>query len=201
MSMMHPIRFLFLSGLIGMVYPFAAWAQPWKAEVTVNVTGTLLQPACTPNIQRQLVPGANNTSNTVTLPDVYTDNLNAAGKVYGNVTLQFRASGCTGNVNHMWVHFTTSKNVDSAGRIRPDNGKQLYFEIRNNNINGSLIKVGGSAGNSPNSSQGTATPFSGSHPENSNRIADKYYGIRYYAGGVVVAGNYSAPVTANFKYY
>jgi len=186
----------FLTGTlmcVTVMCPFAAWAQH---EVFVNINGELKQPACTPNLQGQMVSG-----NAVSLPDVYTDDLNAQNKVYGNVTLHFRASGCTGNVNNMWVHFT-SANVDGNGRIIPNNSSSLRFEILNDNVNGTLIRVGGSAANSPNSNQGTAVLFSGADPlTNPDRVADKYYGIRYYAQAAVPARDYSASVTANFKYY
>jgi len=168
-------------------------------SITFTVNAKVIQSACTPNIQRQMVGG-----NNVTLPQPETDDLNAEGKVYGNVTLHFRASGCTGNVNNMWVYFT-SANVDGNGRIIPNNSSSLRFEIRNNNVNGNLVRVGSngsSTGSSPTSTQGTAVSFSGSGPlTNPNRVADKYYGIRYYAQAAVPAGDYSATVTANFKYY
>jgi len=185
-------------------------AHPVMAQhtLTLNVSGNVMDdpppqppPACTPNIQRELRPGSYNTASAVTLPNVDTSNLSFAGATWGNVTLQFRASGCTGYVDNMWVHFT-SANVDSNGRIIPNNSSQLRFEIRNNDVNGSLIRVGGSAGSTPNANQGTMASFSGSHPANSSRTANKYYGIRYYAQTAVTStGTYSATVTANFKYY
>jgi len=195
------------------VWMMSAWAAyPAMAQhtLTLNVSGNVLDDpysppsppsACTPNIQQELRPGSYNTANAVTLPNVDVSDLGYAGATWGNVTLQFRASGCTGYVDYMWVHFTSS-NVDGNGRIIPNNSSQLRFEIRNNDVNGSLVRVGGSAGSSPNANQGTAVSFSGSHPANSSRTANKYYGIRYYAQMAVTStGNYSATVTANFKYY
>jgi len=168
-------------------------------SISFTVSGKVKQSACTPNIQRQMMGG-----NNVSLPQVETDFLKAAGSVYGNVDLHFRASGCTGNVNNMWVYFT-SANVDGNGRIIPNNSSSLRFEIRNNNVSGNLVRVGSngsSTGSSPTSTQGTAVSFSGSNPlTNPNRVADKYYVIRYYAQAAVPAGDYSATVTANFKYY
>jgi len=181
-----------------------AQSPPWLSEFFVNVIGELKLSACTPSLQGQLVPGQSNTANVVNLPDVYTNDLDQAGKKYGDVTLHFRAKGCASNVNNMWIYFT-SANVDSNGRIIPNNSSSLRFEIRNNSASGNLVKVGSSGsstGNTPNSTQGTAVSFSGENPlTNTNRVADKYYGIRYYAHADVPAGDYSATITANFKYY
>jgi len=176
------------------------------AQLNFEVNALVKQSVCTPNIQRQLVPVSGVvTSNSVKLPDVYTDDLITEGTKTG-VNVTFRASGCTGNVNNMWVHFT-SANVE-AGRIVPKIGNTsntsstLRFEIRNNDINGTLITVGGSAGSSPNSNQGTATSFSGSHPVDHHRIANKSYGISYYVKSAgTTANTYKADVVANFKYY
>jgi len=178
-------------------------AQSLAQSISFTVNGTVKQSACTPNLQRTMVGG-----NTVDLPEVETDDLNQQGKTWGNTTIHFKAEGCTGNVNNMWIYFT-SANVDSNGRIIPNNiphsGNPLRFEIRNNDPSGPRVKVGSSgsnAGNAPDTSQGTAVSFSGANPlTNPNRVANKYYGIRYYANAAVPAGDYSATVTAHFKYY
>jgi len=124
------------------------------------------------------------------------------GTSAGEAQLHFRATGCTGNVNYMWVHFT-SPNVDANGRMIPTSGSnKVRFEIRNNTASGSLVRAGGSAGNMPTSQQGTFAPFSGSHPTNASRVADKYYVIRYYAHQPVSdAGTVSTTATAHFKYF
>jgi len=194
-----------------LLLPIAAYmmvGSPALADVTVQITGTLAQNACTPNLQRSMNHysggGSFNGSTVVTLPTVNVSALNQAGKVYGNTILQFVATGCTGNVNSMWVHFT-APNVDSNGRIVPTNGtNRVRFEFFNNSFGGSRIAVGGVAGSQPGTHQGTAVLFSGSHPANSVRVATKNYGVRYYAQWALdngVAGNVSTPVTANFKYY
>jgi len=170
------------------------------AQLSFTVGGAVVQSACTPNIpsgshSRQLIGG-----NTVTMPTVDLSDLNVAGKTAGGMTIQFRATGCTGSsINNMWVHFT-SANVDGNGRIIPTGNSKVRFEIRNDNNSGTLVKVGGSAGDQPNSDQGTAASFSGSHT--SSRSANKYYGVRYFAHEAVeTPGGVSASVTANFKYY
>jgi|GEM_PF-2583092 len=193
---------------LSLVSAFAVQAQlpPWQHELTVDVEGNLEYPTCTPNLQRKLVPVSGVvTSNSVKLPDIYTNDLMSTGTKTG-VTVTFQASGCTGNQNHMWVHFT-SASVD-AGRIVPKIGNTstgsstLRFEIRDNNTSGALITVGGSASAQPNSNQGTATPFSGSYPADHNRTANKSYGISYYVkSSGTPANTYKAQVTANFKYY
>jgi len=195
-------RMRFKPLLMGLLFSSALMsAQIFAQSLDFTVKVGVSQSACTPNISGQLMPGSNNTSNLVTLPNVNTMALDAAGKAAGAVTIQFRASGCTGNVNNMWVHFT-SANADGNGRIAPSGGGGLRFEIRDNTTSGSLIRVGGSAGSSPNANQGTAAPFSGSHPANASRVANKNYGVRYYAQAPVLnPGTYQASVTANFKYY
>jgi len=188
--------------LSGMVCPVMA------QNVTVNFSGYVDStppppPACTPNIQRQLVPGSYNTANTVTLPEVYDNELSYSGATAGAVTVNFRASGCTGYVNNMWVYFSSSYVDDSTGMIKPGNSSSMRFEILNNNTSGSRVWVNWAGSNTqPDSWQGTAATFSGSHPSSgSNRVANKYYVIRYYAQSAVSPGTYSAQVTATFKYY
>jgi len=208
---MMPVRW-FVSMLALMTSLWAACPLMAQHTLTLNVSGEVMSdppppppPACTPNIPsgshtRQLVPGGSVIGNVVTLPKVTLDKLNAALKTAGDITITFRATGCTGSsINNMWVHFT-SANVDSNGRIIPSGNNQVRFEIRNNNTSGTLVRVGGSAGNQPNSNQGTAAPFSGSYTN--SRSADKSYGVRYYAHEAVTGpAVVSASVTANFKYY
>jgi len=206
MSMFSPGCFPLLPGILACAVaacPPAVRAQtlPWLDEIYINVTGELKEPACTPSLQQELMPGSDNTSSVVSLHAVNLWQLDEAGKTAGGVTIQFRASGCTGHVNNMWVHFT-SANVDSAGRIIPNGSSQLRFEFRDNDPSGAFIRVNGNAETTPGAEQGTTSAFSGSHPANSNRVATKSYGVRYYAQNPVTqAGNYSASVTANFKYY
>jgi len=178
-----------------------ALASPslWAQSITVNVSGSVVQPACTPNIQQGLVPGGAVSGNTVTLPPVFTTALSSPGQTAGHTQITFRAYGCTGNVNNMWVHFTSNSVV--SGRIVSSN-PQVHFLVRNNNSSGAQVWVGGYAGNAPNANQGTAVPFSGSYPTNSYREANKSYNISYYAQSQVTnAGTFSASVTATFKYY
>jgi len=170
------------------------------AQDVFTVEGKVKQSACTPNLQQQLVPGTDNTANTVSLPKVSNHLLKTQGQRAGYTDITFRASGCSGNHNNMWVHFTSSNSVDGNGRIIPSGTDKVRFEFRNNNASGSLVRVGGSAGNAPDSNQGTTVPFSGSQTD-SNRVANKTYNIHYYAHeGVNYSGSVSASVTANFKY-
>jgi len=194
--------------MCGLILCVPVAAQVTQTTVDIQVSGKILQyyppppPPCTPNLSgmdRQLIGG-----NTVSLPKITTHDINSAGdNTVPGMNIQFRATGCTGTqANHMWIHFTA--NVDSDGRIITNAGSSspVRFEIRDNNTNGQRIIVGGSAGSQPGSTpyQGTSAPFSGS--ANYSRSADKYYGVRWYAGTHVVnAGIYSASVTANFKYH
>jgi len=172
-----------------------------QQNFTVTFKGKLKQSTCTPNIQRELVPSSYVSGNTVDFGWVSTDQLNAAGAIAASGRVTFRASGCTGNINNMWIYFS-SANVD-AGRIVPNNSSQLRFEIRNGSSSGDLVWVNwGGSNTQPDAWQGTAEPFSGSHPTDSHRVATKRYQIRVYAKqAVTVAQTYSATVTANFKYY
>jgi len=187
--------------------------QAWAQTLNFTVNGTVKQSACTPNLsgmQLGLIGGGSNgDGSTVTLGKVTTDHINyynyyADGSVPGGATqIYFKATGCTGTqANYMWIHFTA--NVDSDGRIITNAGSAnpLRFEIRDDDINGQRIIVGGFAGSQPGTTpyQGTAAAFIGS---NANpRSAQKNYVVRWYAGSHVVnAGVYSASVTANFKYY
>jgi len=202
MMIKTPHLFLLLSALSGGLLSASLCAQ----SITVNITGQLNQPACTPSLSTQLLPGTGISGNTVSLPEVLNNVFTSSNRNAGYRQVVFRASGCTGSsVNNMWVHFTGSS-VDSNGRIVPGGGSnvdQMRFEIRNNSASGALVRVGGTAGSTPNANQGTAASFSGSHPANSNRIADKTYYIGYYAETLPVtyAGQLSATITANFKYY
>jgi len=165
--------------------------------INVSVSGSLQQSACTPNLVGSLAGG-----NIITLGNVKTTDLDVAGKSAGEVELHFRAIGCTGNVNYLWVHFT-SPNVDANGRMIPTSGtSKVRFEIRDHTASGSLVRAGGSAGNAPTPNQGTVAPFSGSHPADSSREANKYYVVRYYAHEPVSdAGTVFTTATAHFKYY
>jgi len=179
--------------------------QTLAQSINFTLGGKIEAAACTPNIAREMSHasgGGSATANSVTLPDVVATSLDTAGKVFGNTRIEFKASGCTGNVNHMWVHFT-STNVDSNGRIIPTTGStEVRFQIFDNSFGGTRIHVGGTGGTQPGANQGTASAFSGSHPANANRVATKYYGFNYYAEApVTTIGNVSAQVTANFKYY
>jgi len=157
-------------------------------------------PPCTPSINGQML-----TSNTINLPQISTTALPAAGDTAGDRELRFRANGCTGfNVNHMWVYFSSNEDVDADGRVIPQGGgNHLRFEIVDKD-SANLVKVGhGGSNDSPVVSyQGTAAPFSSSHLVSDNRVAEKTYIVRYYTPtGNVKGGNFSAAMTANFKYY
>jgi len=155
-------------------------------------------PPCTPNIITQ-----RNFGNVVNLGNVTSSDLLGPGDTMNGALVQFRASGCTGfNVNHMWVYFTAN-DVDSEGRVIPNGSSSLRFELVDVD-SGNRIRVGQGGGNtSPDVAiQGTAEPFSGTHLSSSNRIAEKYYRIRYYTPtGGAQSGIYSAPMTAHFRYY
>jgi len=194
----------FLTGAlmcVTVVCPFAAWAQH---EVFVNINGELKKPACTPSIQGQMMSGTNN---QIILPDVYTADLPQGGRILGSAaTLHFRAQGCTGNVNNMWVFFS-SPTGGLWGIIKPVNEGSCpgyIFKIHDNNAQGSEVWVLGSAESPPGPLHGTAVPFSGSHPTNSDRVANKYYVVMLHKPSGTqfnVPANCSATVTANFKYY
>jgi len=176
----------------------ALGSSPVLAQtVNVSVSGSLQQSACTPNLVGSLVGG-----NTVTLAPVTTTDLAVQGTSAGEAQLHFRATGCSGNVNYLWVHFT-SPNVDANGRMIPVSGSnKVRFEIRDHTASGSLVRAGGSAGNAPTPQQGTVAPFSGSHPADSSREANKYYVVRYYAHEPVTdAGTVFTTATAHFKYF
>jgi len=187
-----------LLGLLCLVAGAPALAQQ---TITVNVTGKLKESACLPDIVPKLEnQGGVTNHNLLELEKIKAHQLDGYGKTAGDTQILLRASGCTGDVNFMWVHFT-SPNVDDDGRIIPSGSNALRFEIRNNDTSGSFIRVGGSATDYPGAQQGSVTAFSGSHPTNSNRVANKHYGVRYYAIAPVPAGTYVAAVTAHFKYY
>jgi len=160
-------------------------------------------PPCTPDISGQMIA-----SNTVNLPQISTTDLPGPGDTVGDTRLRFRANGCTGfNINHMWVYFSTNEDVDADGRVIPQgpqgSGDHLRFEFLDED-SGNQVKVGqGGSNSSPVVSyQGTAAPFSSSHLVSDNRVAEKTYVVRYYTpDGNVKGGNYSAVMTANFKYY
>jgi len=166
------------------------------AQVTVNVTGMLTSVSCAHSISGPGVSG-----NTVTMPTIPVDLLNAAGKTAGDRVLTVSVKNCTTQgINNMWVYFT-SPNTLEGGRIvpatRPSN--QLLLELLNNNASGSLVHVGGTAGLQPNANQGTAAALSGNNP---SRSADKSYVLRYYAKGAITSGgNVSAQLTYNIRYY
>jgi len=180
------------------------------AQLSFTVEGTVKQSTCVPNLSGMQLKMFGGLGSKVTLPKVSTHHVNyynyyEDGSVPGGAKqISFMATGCTGTqANYMWIHFTA--NVDSDGRIITNAGSAnpLRFEIRDGNINGNgeRIIVGGSAGSQPGTTpyQGTAAAFVGS---NANpRSAHKTYTVRWYAGSHVVAGVYSASVTANFKYY
>jgi len=165
---------------------------------TLDIKGFISPVSCTPNLTGGAISG-----NTLTMPDAFVDNLNAAGATTGETSFSFDLSGCTtsAGINNMWVHFSGS-NVDGAGRLQPASGSaNLRFELVNG-PGGTPIVAGGTAGTGgPTGTQGTAVAFSGTNP---NRSASKTYAVRYYAQNALTTadiGAASTAVTYTVQYY
>jgi len=160
-------------------------------------------PPCTPDVfaSGHIVVGS-----VVDLPSVNYTEMPNPDDTKGDTLVTFRANGCTGfNINHMWVYFTTGAGTDIEGRVIPNGSSDLRFELRDED-SGNLIRVGqGGSNSSPDvATQGTSEPFSGTHLSSAWRVAEKVYRIRYYTPTGLTqssTGNFSAPMTAHFRYY
>jgi len=146
--------------------------------------------------------GGSITGNTLTLPDAFINDLDAAGKFSGETAFSFELTGCTTatGINNMWVHFS-GPNVDGNGRLSPTSGtSNVRFELLNG-PGGAVIVAGGTASGAPGTGQGTSATFTGTNP---SRAASKTYAVRYYANQALAltdVGAVSSAVTYNVQYH
>jgi len=173
-----------------------------QSNSTLNIAGNISSVSCTP----QLTGGAIN-GNTLTLPDAYIGDLDAADKTAQETAVTFTLNGCAthGSIGNVWVHFSGS-NIDSAGRLNlttspsAATSAKLRFQILDG-VGGAPIVAGQAAGAQPGTGQGTAVQFTGTGP---NRSATKTYAVRYYALAPLDlndVGAVATSVTYNVKYY
>jgi len=169
---------------------------------TLNINGFISPVSCTP-----VLSGANLSGNTLTMDDVFIDDLNT-NTTAGETPFTFDLTGCTTSlgVNNMWVHFS-GPNVDGSGRLTPTSGSNnIRFELLNG-PGGTPITAGGAVPSglaTPTASQGTSAPFNPPAPATTNRSASKTYAVRYYRQNVLTAadiGAVASTVTYNVMYH
>jgi len=172
------------------------------AQVNITITGTIEDVACTPTLNGAAVSG-----NTITLPNVTIADFPSLGSTAGPVEITFTLTGCgmSTTKNNMWVHFD-SPNVSGGGLIIPTSGPiSVQFEIMDvdaTGVIGSRVRAGGTAGDQPNTNQGTAAAFTGAWP---TRDATKKYVIHYRKVSSsqfpAIPGTISTSATYTVKYY
>jgi len=172
------------------------------AQVNITVTGTIEEVVCTPTLTGTGVSG-----NTITLPKVNISDFPSNGSTAGATQITFTLTGCGMSTakNNMWVHFD-SPSTTSGGLMVPTSGpNRVVFEILDVNstgVVGARVRAGGTAGDQPNSNQGTAAAFTGTWP---SRDASKNYVIQYYRSSSnafpALPGTISTSATYTVKYY